>query len=361
MTGFLLAVLAWGGVFEAQAQPELIRLGYVQCLACHTSAYGSNLLNSYGKSVRASLAAFQKEGDTAQLSQSWINANAFFRYLWIDSANYRDQFLMQSDVGARADFKTKIGTELMVGLVPERVSSRANAPDGILGKRFSMKRALVDYSISDRAKLVFGRDFFARSLNTSNHTSFLRSATRQGVTDTPTQLRFEGFDEKNIYQAALFGPSGEENRDAREYGLFYRFEREFFEQFAAGALVTYGETKVIRRLSPELFARYAPTSQWGVLSAYQHVQRRLKSSGESFGQNVLSFSPFYAPWEWALFSVEAEWLSREAPFQTHAYRRGVRLQTKLLNELTLLTRVDRERTQGRWGETVYSLQLISQL
>ncbi|RYZ69237.1 MAG: hypothetical protein EOP09_08040, partial [Proteobacteria bacterium] len=328
MISLIFVFLSLFSLPSAHAQPELIRLGYVQCQACHTSSYGSNLLNGYGKNVRTTLSAFQRENETESTTQSWINASAFFRYLWIDSKSYKDQFLMQSDVGARADLKKGIGVEVMAGLVPNQVSSQTNAPDGVLGKHFVLRRAIADHQLTDHSKVVAGRDFFARSINQSNHTSYLRSETRQGVTDTPSQVRYETYDEKTIQHIGLFGPSGEENREAREYGAFYRYEREFAPQLAAGSLLTYGATSAIRRISSELFFRYAPNTKTGVITAYQHVNRHLKSSATSFGQNVFTLEPFVVPFEWVMLSYEAEWLKRGDPFEKREFQHALRLQTK---------------------------------
>lgn len=356
----LSAAVSIGWISRAEAYPELIRLGYVQCQTCHTSSLGSGLLNAYGKSVRTSLSAFQRKDET--VSESMLNANVFLRYLWIESERLKDHFLMQLDTAARADLTKDFGVETIVGLVPERVKTRPGAPRGVLGKSFVLRRLIVDHSLgNEETRLVFGRDFLPRGINHEDHTSFLRSFNRQGVTDYPTQLRLEFRKEKDLAHFGAYAPSGEEQSNAREWGLFSRYERTLAEKLAAGAQVIVGQTSEIRRTSGDLFARYAFSSSVGVLADLQWVERSLRNANQSFGQKVVFLEPFYVPFEWTVVRYRAEKLLRESPFQDNAFRHQLSLQVKLLSEVTVIGGAEKTRRNGNWGDALYTIQLFSQL
>src|SRR5436190_12052961 len=50
-THFTLVVLGAYFVAPANALPTMIRLGYVNCAACHVAPQGGGLLNAYGRSI----------------------------------------------------------------------------------------------------------------------------------------------------------------------------------------------------------------------------------------------------------------------------------------------------------------------
>ena len=351
---------------EARAYPELIRLGYVQCQACHTSSLGGGLLNAYGKSVRTSLSVYQRRAEMKSEEgtyQELVNANVFGRYLWIDSANYKDRFLMQLDAAARADFKNGFGVETIIGLQPDRVRSRPDAPSGLLGKSFIARRLLIDKKLgTDGPLLVVGRDFLPRSTNTDDHTTWLRSLDRQNYSDLATEVRLEFSGEKDQTHLGVYAPSFEENRNNREYGLFARYEHALTERWSLGAEGIGGQTDAIRRESGDLFSRYGYNEKLGAMLDLQWVQRQQRiPNGANFGQAVIFWEPFYAPTEWTLVRYRIEKLYREGPFNDTAFRHALTLNVKLVSEITLMGTVEKTYRAGQWSGALYSFQLFAQL
>jgi hypothetical protein len=355
---FLIGLFS--GAREAHAYPELIRLGYVQCQACHTSSLGGGLLNAYGKSVRTSLSAIQRKEEKA--FDSAVNANLFMRYLWIESSKQKDHFLMQTDVAVRADVSKDYGFETIVGLVPERVRARSNAPKGLLGKSFVVRRLLVDRNFGEGApRLVFGRDFIPRSTNTEDHTSYLRSYGRQGVTDTPTQLRLELADDFNLTHLGVFGPSGEENSNAREWGAFGRYERTLKEKWSVGGSLVAGQTTELQRIASDIFTRVGFTQNLGALVDFQWVERKQRGSGTRFGQGVIFLEPFFIPTEWSMVRYRMEKLYRAEPFSENAFKHSLALQLKLISELSVIGAIEKTRVNQRWSDSFFTIQLFAQL
>lgn len=353
----------------ARAYPEMIRLTYVQCQACHTSSNGSGLLNAYGKSVRASLAAFQRpeEQKLQEAAPSAWNANAFIRYLWIRSKSENESFLMQTDATGRYQKDQADGSYFAIqstaGLVPERVRSAPNAPSGVLGKSFVLRQFYAEKSWQDRYRLVAGRDFLPRGLNVDDHTSFMRALNRQGVTDYPTQIRGELATEKNLLQVGAFGPSGEEDASGREWGGFARSEWTLAERASAGAQAIYGKSDAIGRLSLDAFARAALNEKLGILGDTQLVRRSLSNApgDPSFNQWIGYLEPFYVPFEFLTLNYRYERFTVEDPFFSQGTRYSLTLDFKPISELSLIGSYERQKMGDRWGETLYLIQLYAEL
>lgn len=359
---------------SAQAYPELIRLNYVQCTSCHTNVFGGGLLSPYGKSVRTSLSLYQREDEqksetgNERKSSFSLNANTFLRYLFIESENYRTQFLMQLDTEGRIETKSGYAVTSIVGLVPERVKSRSNAPTGVLGKSFILRRLLVEKSFNEGSKkIAIGRDILPRGTNTEDHTTYLRSYSRAGVTDTPTQLRFETSNETTSTQTGFFAPSFEENSNAREWGGYTRFEEDLSKDFhintpvAVGAQMIAGQTTDYQRISPEIFSRFAFTESTGLLLDLQYTHRKQRETSETFPQWVSYISPFYTPTEWSMFRYRAEKLNRGSPYSENNFKHSLSLLLKPISECSIITSVEREKNKSSWGTTTYTIQLFSQL
>ncbi len=342
---------------EARAYSEMIRLGYVQCKACHVNSLGAGLLSPYGKSVRTSLALYRRADENP--SENWINANAFARYLWIRSDTRHDNFLMQLDASARAE-KNGWSSLITLGMVPERVRNRANAPEGVLGRSFLLRQFYVERRLNDRIRILAGRDFFPRGINSDDHTGYLRSLSRQGVTDYPSQIRGEFTTDSHEIIVGAFGPSGEENAQAREWGGYARSEWKLFDLLSAGINSSYGKSKTMGRFSTDLFARGALNENWGILGAFQWTHRSV-STGSSFLQAVTYLEPFYQPIESLTIRYRYEAYHIGEPFKSDGERHGVGFQFKPISETSLIASMERTRSAHTWGETTYVVQVFAQL
>ncbi len=365
MIALIFSLLVWTN--DSQAYPEIIRLKYSQCQACHTNSVGGGLLNPYGKSIRAGLPLFKRKDEQKNLENGAeldLNANAFVRYLWIESKSYKKQFLMQADVSGRyqSQSRAELPTfQATLGLVPTQVRSRVDAPKGVIGKSFLFRQFYLEKNFGENLKILVGRDFVPEGIKIEDHTAYMRTQNRRNVTDYVTQVRAEYATEKQISHLGFYGPSGEENQAAREWGGFVRTERSFLENLSLGVLGLYGSTDTISRSSGDLFAKYGFNSQTGVLGNFQYVRRHLSASNTDFNQYTGFLEPFYLPHESVILRYRWERFVLEAPFASRRERHSLSMDFKPVTEMTWIGTYRRETNMGRWAETQYLIQFYGQL
>src|SRR3989344_3580257 len=85
-------------------------------------------------------------------------------------------------------------------------------------QNFITRQVLVSYELKENEKLELGRDQLIHGLGIDDHTSFIRSKNRNGVSDIPTQGRFHYWQDDRRLTMSLFAPSFQELNLNREYG-----------------------------------------------------------------------------------------------------------------------------------------------
>ena len=168
---------------NAQAFPENIRHGYLNCVACHVSPSGGGVLTPYGRSLSSELmstwgsqkvAGFMfSDAEDPEKVHPWFRAQVFLRGVQIKRNNStveRAQFIpMQGDVEAGAD------TEKFAGFVT--LGYRAKDRSSVnLNELFSRRHYLL-YRATDEWNIRAGKFMFSVGLNNTDHIT----ATRRGL------------------------------------------------------------------------------------------------------------------------------------------------------------------------------------
>ncbi len=197
--GLLLTFLA-GSV--SHAFPDMVRHGYLQCVTCHVSVTGGNLLNSYGRSISKELLSQPTlggkpslEGDEEALygfapAPEWLVYGGDIRLLqtFIESkqASKGRFFVMQVDLDFAA---TLIADRLKAFFSIGRIESRlkeATAKDFVSSPRHGLEYVFSDPEASDRLGLRVGRFMPAFGIGFAEHTFVSRGVLGFG----PGQERY---------------------------------------------------------------------------------------------------------------------------------------------------------------------------
>lgn len=320
------------------AYPQMIRLGYVSCRACHTSSAGGGALTGYGLTVQGELSAFVRETPPAE--EPWMMHFLQSRAAVVAPSSRSEFFLMQLDYLNTTRIVPGLRVDGTLGLGLER------GPHGQYVQVTEGWGALVlrrlfltwDFARSRGVQhsLQVGRDLLPGGLGVDDHTAFVRARTRRGVLDYATQLRYELVTKPFQGLAYAFGPSFEERPENREYGAGLRTEFVPWTWMAVGISGLYGRSSSIERwaLGPTL--RLAPVKWTGLLAEYQWLHRAIVGLPVGFAQHVLYAKNFYYPWEWLELGGVAEYLRVDQPFGEQSWRLGPSVNARITQWGSLL-------------------------
>ncbi|MBL7716269.1 MAG: hypothetical protein JNL01_12460 [Bdellovibrionales bacterium] len=348
---FLIFALSLASV-SAWAYPNSIRLGYIDCNSCHVSTLGGAQLTDYGKAFADANAFFSRaenededhlndESPSSLLSR--LNASVFGRYLFLDQGGIRDSFLMQADGMLTAQVNPRAVASIAIGWVPEVVQNSPSAPSGILGKSFLLRKATFQYSFDDiqKTRVVMGREHLPMAIRMDDHTTFIRLYSRQGVTDYPTQVRYEKTASDRQWMVGGYLPSFEESLKNREAGLFARDEWRLSKMTSVVALGLFGKGvspsgvhSVDQRLHADVGVRHAFTSQVGVLASIQGARRMIQ--GTQAQQGSFYSRAFYFPKDWVEIGYVGEKLAIGTPYFSQRLVHGPDLYFRVVKEMTFV-------------------------
>ena len=176
---------------SAQAFPEMIRHGYVNCTSCHVSPNGGGLLIEYGREI--SVAALSATGTEEEAKPFYhlfdepknMTVGSFIRgvqtaqnnskvssgYFWFMQADLEAAMSFGSKKEWTADFSLGISPEVLNGLLPNGVSPLAS------------RRQFLMYRPTEMTSIRAGKFLLDYGVYFPDHTI----STRQGI----------GFDEGN--------------------------------------------------------------------------------------------------------------------------------------------------------------------
>lgn len=201
-----LLLLIFAALFglRAEAFPDLVRHGYLQCITCHVSVTGGNLINPYGRSISKELLSqptlggkAAAEGDEEVLyglapGPEWLQYGGDVRILqsFIESkqASKGRFFIMQVDLDAAATvIADRLKVVLSVGRIEPRVQE-ATAPDFVSSPRHWVELILSAPEADDRWAFRLGRFMPAFGIGFAEHTFVSRGLLGFG----PGQERYAG-------------------------------------------------------------------------------------------------------------------------------------------------------------------------
>lgn len=334
---------------KGHTRESMFRLGYNNCIACHTSPRGGQFLTQYGQLISNSLSMTKKDLKS--------KSSNFEQDIKLRLAHVRTDF-SNSTFPMQADYLTafKIGKgQLLTSIAraPQRrsVSDAVEKPNTI--ETLYLRELKYLFSAFSK-KITVGREMQNLGLTLEDHTVFTKSENRFNVTDLANVLSLDSLGKKINYSFHLFTPSFQEKASNREYGVKGEFDYTLGKyQFGAGALVGLGDS--IDRILLNLNSKIRFTKQFLLQFEATLTQRSLEL-GNSFAQQayliLLSFFPIESV---ELFS-QIEKLKREEPFEVSNQRYGLGINLKLYTHLSW--RTDWKRTQlSQRDEDLYISQL----
>lgn len=175
---------------RAQAFPEMIRHGYVNCTVCHTSLVGGNLLTPYGRSLSRELLSQNSffgsvPSDTAGHflhgsveTPEWLLAGGDVRVLqsFVESnqASKGRFLIMQVDLDFSAQVQDWLRVFFSMGRIEPRVDG-ATAKDYVTSPRHGIEFTLNPAAEDDRVTLRLGRFSPAYGILFAEHTFATRT------------------------------------------------------------------------------------------------------------------------------------------------------------------------------------------
>ena len=211
------SIVLLGSLFQsqqAQAFPEMVRHGYVNCTACHVSPTGGGMLTDYGRELSKELmSTWSKEGEQGLLygavkPPEWLHVGGDYRsvYYYQDSPTVRQgrYIFMQADVEVGVDFSPQWMGAATIGV------QDADNPPGLttFGERSTVlsRRHYLMYKPREDLSFRAGRFFPAFGVNVPDHVI----STRKGLGwDEGTEsYNLEGAwitENWNVYVTGIFG------------------------------------------------------------------------------------------------------------------------------------------------------------
>lgn len=316
---------------QAQAYPQMIRMGYVSCRSCHTSMAGGGSLTGYGMTVQGELSAFVRENPPAEEPRFMHSLHA--RAAMVAPSSRSEYFLMQLDYLNSTRILPTLRIDATLGLGLER-GPNGQFVQGTTGwGGLVLRRLFLTWDVA-RSKgfqhsLQLGRDLLPGGLGIDDHTSYLRTRTRRSVLDYATQLRYELITKPFQGLAYAFAPSFEEKPENREYGGGLRTEASPWNWLAVGVSGLYGRSPSIERWAVGPTLRIAPWKWAGLLTEYQWLNRAIVGSSVNFAQHVFYAKNFYFPVDWLELGGVAEYLQVQSPFGEQAWKVGPTLNARI--------------------------------
>lgn len=310
------------------AHESMVGKGYFSCLACHQSSTGGGLLTQYGRGIARATSLRGGEYRPGTLGKALsldgkLTHQVQARLAQLDQKRGDRFFPMQADYLAAVQVGDSQAVRVTVARAPERAKllGRNETVEEVGGlSQFFVRQLLWEKRLEGEEDegnwlIHFGRDHLAYSLNTDDHTAFIKAENRFTPTDFPTQLRFIFEGEKARHFFTGFGPSGQEVDSNREWGVGTKSEWLVLGDWAvAGVSTLYGKTPRLSRLLTGAHVKLGLGPLF-LSGALDHTLRTLAGGGDSFGQfTALARAEVFLR-EWLSFSATKEWMSLDQPFE----------------------------------------------
>jgi hypothetical protein len=238
------------------AFPEMVRHGYVNCTACHTSLVGGNMLNPYGRSLSREILSQKMffgqaagEGDEQYLhglieTPKWLDVGGDIRLLqtFVESQQAsKGRFLiMQVEMDFVARASDLISTFFSLGRLEPRKED-PTAKDFVYSPRWGGDLRLSPQDQPEQTNFRVGRFMPAYGINFAEHVFVTRTLLDFG----PGQERFAAelswVDDQSSVIGTLIGGQASGNQSKYEVGGIIQFARAVGEKSKVG--INYYKTK----------------------------------------------------------------------------------------------------------------------
>jgi hypothetical protein len=309
----------------AAAYPNMIRLGYPSCSACHVSPQGGGVLNRYGKGIDFAQTIRADEPPGADLPQGTTA-----RLLW----DIRASLGVDGAPGAATQYGLSTSMRAAIGLSSQQqvvyafsVRSPTLSTTRSMGAAsLGMSRLYYTYQPKEGLALVVGRDDLPSGLGLPGANSFYRSVNNPGVSSTPTQVKLFWWNKRFQVATYGYGPSGIETQPQfKAHGIGGLFGVNLSDRAVVGLTTRVSKSDAFDRNNAGLFARVGLTKHVGFLIEHD-VTKRMLSTGPQFTDLAGHAEVFFVPWNWLQTSLAAEHLNTRNGASTYRLSPGAQVR-----------------------------------
>lgn len=334
----------------ARALPTMIRLGYVNCVACHISPQGGSLLNAYGRGIDE--AQSLRAGEYAPSENRLAKALSWGGRITQDVRVVAQETVSTSTgapvIGAfRSRFMYRNNTELGKGFHLFAVVAGENVAAPRPNLRYApaatptqvyVPTALLSYRARKNLEISVGRDQLPTGLNLPDLGMYIKARDQYGFYDAPTQAKVFWWNNRFTVSPYIFGPSGQERAGYHEHGGGMLAEMDVLgnHRTVLGINGLHGVSTNVDRTVIGPYARLG-FGKWGIFAEHDFTGRQLKNAAGSayFRQEASYGQIFYAVREWLVPSVGVERLVVHAPFKETLVAPRFELACRLSSNFTV--------------------------
>jgi hypothetical protein len=353
----------------APALPTMIRLGYIDCAACHISAQGGGPLNEYGRGIDESQS--RRAGEYKPTERPLLLALSFRGRITQDfRAVVREQAAWILNGSSPV---TQLRPRLMYRNVT-RIGKGLRVAATITGEPDSMPRpsmkydpaaqsspvfvntALVHYRAGNAFEIAAGRDQLPTGVNVPDPGAMFKARNRLGYYDTPTQLKVFVSGKRYQITPFLYAPGGNERAGEAESGGGALAEVDLLgnQKTVTGITLRRGAAANGTRNTIGAYARLG-FGQWGILAEHDLTQRdRMLPATADFRQQATFGQVFWAAREWLVASAIGERLHVNGPFAERLAAGRVEVAARLASQMTIVAggKVQRNLITGRQSKSI---------
>jgi hypothetical protein len=355
--------LSLGVVRPAGASPTMIRLGYASCAACHVSPQGTGLLTDYGKGIDLAQSLLVREYEPPPKNDGFRLRQDLRGYIGYQYAPRlapvhtpsttlprNGSSAMDAQVWHRAaislNARHRFSSTLTVdGWADDFVSTDADP-------KVVVTKALWEFRPRENLEVAVGRDVLPSGLENSEHQRELRRGITAGARTYPSQAKLFWWTDRVQVTPYVFGPTGRESKDARQYGAGALAALVGFRQHAVVGVSA--RTSHMTGGDEQRFGTYARLGfgTWGVLAEHEWIDRRVSDPLLFSGSGFAGLTQVFAvPREWLVLTLGGEYVALDGK-GTYTYRLLPSVQVRVSDKLTIVAGpqsrfTDPDRVQGR--------------
>jgi hypothetical protein len=298
-----LLVLAWPRA--AAAYPNMIRLGYPSCSACHVSPQGGGVLNRYGKGIDFAQTIRAGEPPGADVA-----TGTTARLLW----DVRASLGMDGAPGTPAQYGASTSMRAAIGLSAQQqvvyafsVRSPSLSTTRSMGAAsLGMSRLYYMYQPKEGLAFVVGRDDLPSGLGLPGANSFYRTVNNPNVSSTPTQVKMFWWNKRFQVTTYGYGPDGNETQPQYESrGIGGVFGVNLSDRAVVGFTTRASKSDAFDRNNAGLFVRVGLNKHVGFMAEHD-VTKRTLGTGRVFTDVAGHAEAFFVPWNWLQTALAAE-------------------------------------------------------
>jgi hypothetical protein len=362
-----VAIFVLGGPLARPsfAYPTMIRLGYVNCAACHIAPQGGGLLNGYGRGI--------DEAQSLRAGEYQPSLNEIAKAL-----TWGGRITQDVRVVAQETLNTSTGAPIL-GVFRSRLMYRNNTE---LGKGFRVSAVVVaEHTAAPRPSLAYdppvnhqtvyvttallsyrptktlefsvGRDQLPTGLNLTDLGMYIKARDQYGYYDTPTQVKVTKWGDHYTVSPYAFGPAGNERTGFHESGGGMLAEVDILpgnHRTVVGVNGLHGMSTNLDRTVIGPYARLG-FGRWGIFAEHDFTDRTLKIAANpvAFRQEASYALAFIAVREWLVPSFGVERLIVHKPYKETQVAPRFELAARLSSNFTLglTTRLQQNEITGK--------------